>query len=101
MDKWADYCISKVRYNSDHNHIDEVETRLDNGETIGSPQPMKRIDVVDLIHKMKKFITIKKNSEGKWIKGEDVRTVIINGIEYIRTDANNTKSDNLGELPEY
>ena len=35
---------------------------------------------------------------GSWHEGEDVRVV---DNSYLRTDANNIKSDNLGELPEF
>jgi hypothetical protein len=33
-----------------------------------------------------------------WVEGEDVRVV---DDKYLRTDANNTKEDNLGKLPRY
>ena len=35
---------------------------------------------------------------GSWVVGEDVRVV---DNRYLRTDANNIKADNLGELPRY
>lgn len=35
---------------------------------------------------------------GYWLEGEDVRVV---DNYYLRTDANNIKADNLGDLPEY
>lgn len=35
---------------------------------------------------------------GNWTVGEDVRVV---DNSYLRTDANNIKSDNLGSLPRY
>lgn len=35
---------------------------------------------------------------GIWIEGEDVRVVDNN---YLRTDANNIRQDNLGRLPRY
>ena len=35
---------------------------------------------------------------GTWREGEDVRVV---DNEYLRTDANRIKADNLGNLPEY
>ena len=35
---------------------------------------------------------------GNWAVGEDVRVV---DNSYLRTDANNIKADNLGNLPEY
>ena len=35
---------------------------------------------------------------GRWVEGEDVRVV---DNRYLRTDANSTKADNLGNLPRY
>lgn len=35
---------------------------------------------------------------GRWMVGEDVR--VVDG-QYLRTDANNIKEDNLGSLPRY
>jgi hypothetical protein len=101
MAKWADYCISAVRYNSEHTHIVKVKVHPDNGDTIGDATEWLRTDVITAIGNNKTFVTIVRSPEGKWKKGEDVRIVTINGTKYIRTDANNKASDNLGNLPEF
>lgn len=49
MAKWADYCISAVRFNSQHTHIDKVRTHPDNGDSIGSSSDYARQDVVAAI----------------------------------------------------
>lgn len=99
--KWADYCISEVRYNAEHTHIVKVKIHVDNGETIGSPNESQRSEVVNAIQNGKTFVTIIRGTDSKWKKGEDVRIVTVNGTKYIRTDANSKASDNLGNLPEF
>ena len=100
MAKWADYCISAVRYNTERTHIVKVKVHIDNGDTIGNATEWTRSDVVTAIGAGKTFVTITSTS-GNWHKGEDVRSVTIGGVKYIRTDANSKASDNLGNLPEF
>jgi hypothetical protein len=101
MAKWADYCISQVRYNSEHTHIVKVVACEDKGDTLGTSTEWTRLQVVSTLRMKKTFITIYKGEDGKYKKGEDVRIISINGVEYIRTDANNKAADNLGNLPEF
>jgi hypothetical protein len=101
MAKWADFVITKVRYNREHTQIVEVEVRVDSGETIsGEARRMLRQDVVTAIRGGTTFSTAYLR-DGKWQKGEDVRVVTINGDRFIRTDNNSITADNLGSLPEY
>jgi hypothetical protein len=101
MTKWADYCISAVRYNSEHTHIVKVKVHVDSGDQIGSPTEWPRSEVVFAIENRKTFVTITRSSDGKWSKGEDVRIITVGGVKYLRTDANSKASDNLGNLPEF
>ncbi len=101
MTKWADYCISEVRYNSEHTHIVKVKVRVDMGDTIGSPTEWTRSEVVSAIEERKTFVTITHSSDSNWKKGEDARIILIGGIKYLRTDVNSKPSDNLGNLPEF
>ena len=101
MAKWADYCISAVRYNKEKTHIEKVKVHVDNGDSIGVGNTWERKSVVDSIEKKYTFVTITKNSKNKWNKGDDVSIIIINKVKYIRTDGNNKESDNLGSLPEF
>jgi|SRR6185436_5796129 len=101
MAQWADFVITKVRYNPSHTHIVEVEVRTDNGDSIASaPTRTARQDVVNAIQRGTTFVTAYLR-EGKWQRGEDVRTVVVHGERYLRTDGNSIKADNLGSLPEY
>jgi len=100
MTKWADYCISAVHYNTDHQHIVRTKVYEDNGDTLGTEKEWMRSEVVSAIEIGKTFITIFRKDD-KWAKGQEVRPITINGTKYIRTDANSRAADNLDNLPEY
>jgi hypothetical protein len=100
-DKWADHLISAVRYNVARTHIDEVQVREDKGDKVGSPSTWKRSDVVSSLEANDTFMTIVKDSNGKWDPGAAVAIVIVRGTKYIRTDADATAEDNLGSLPTF
>ena len=101
MAKWADYCISAVRYDDEKTHIVRVRVHVDNGDTIADAKEWTRQSVVSSLEDGKSFVTITKSSDGKWKKGEDVHIIEVKGKKYIRTDANKRESDNLGKLPEF
>jgi hypothetical protein len=101
MAKWADYCISAVRYNPERTHIVKVKVHINSGDTIGTATEWTRSEVVAAIGAGKTFVTMTCTTDGKWNKGEDVRIIIVYGVKYIRTDANSKASDNLGNLPEF
>jgi len=101
-DKWADYLISAVRYNAAETHIDQVRCHTDQGDSVGSPVNKARQTVVASIESGTTYATIYKDSNSSsWNRGADVRVVRIDGTNYIRTDADKTKMDNLGNLPRY
>ncbi|KFA90678.1 DUF3892 domain-containing protein, partial [Archangium violaceum] len=95
MPKWADYGVFRVKYNRDHTAIVEVEVRPDLGEKFGDPQKASRQEVVSAIDRRVTFVTV-YSRDGQSRKGEDVRTVTIQGEKYLRTDNNSTRADNLG-----
>jgi len=101
MAKWADYGISEVRYNSEHTHIDKVKVHEDKGESIGSGEEWFRTKVVSALERDTTFVTILKKKDGTWRKGQEVHVVTIHGVKYIRTDKNQTTTDNLEDLPEF
>lgn len=75
-DKWADYLISKVRYNDKHTHITHVYVHVDNGDTVGEGTSETRQWVVNKIDSGYTFYTIFKGDDGKWKKGQKwLRTV--------------------------
>jgi len=101
MAKWADWLISAVRYDDDHSRIVKVKAHPDNDESVGTAEEQTRGTVVARIESGKTYCTIVKTQDGKWRKGEDVRVITIDGEKFIRTDANRTRKDNLGSLPEF
>lgn len=99
MSKWADYGISAVRYDVENKYIARVKVHVDNGDSIGIGSDWSRQDVLDKMDDNYTFITIKKGSDDKWQKGQDVHTITVKGVRYLRTDANSRESDNLENLP--
>lgn len=99
--KWADYLISEVQFNDADTHIVKVKVHKDNDDTVGGLSVWTRQDVIDSIDKGYTFATIYQNSAGNWTFGAKVITVTIEGTRYIKTRADNTKKDNLDNLPRF
>lgn len=101
VDKWADYLISAVRSNAAGTHIDAVKLHEDKGDRVGSAVEKTRQQIVTLLEGNTTISTIFKGPDDKWRRGADVRIVTIEGTNYIRTDADKIKADNLGNLPRF
>lgn len=101
MEKWADYLISAVRYDSEHSHIGKVGVHEDKGDSVGSAFESSRREVIANIKGGRTYITIYEGRDNKWNKGKEVQIIVVDGTEYIRTDRNQKKSDNLENLPEF
>lgn len=101
MAKWADYLISAVRYNSNHTHIDQVKAHEDKDDSFGEAKVFNRQTVIDAINKGTTFVTIYKNSDGKYNKGQKVYVIKVNGVGYLKTVDNGKEEDNLENLPEF
>lgn len=101
MAKWADYLVSAVRFNTAGTHIDKVRTHTDNGDNVGQAVEMDRSTVVSRIEGGYTFETIYKNADGTWHEGRLIKVVVINGVKYIKTYADNTTRDNLDDLPQF
>lgn len=101
MDKWADYCISEVRYNSSNTHIEQVKVRQDLGNKLGSPSIWGREDVLDSLRNNESFCTVTLGNDNKWNQGASVKKVTISGNDYIKTKKDSSEEDNLGELPTF
>lgn len=100
MDKWADYLVTAVRYNGRRTHIDAVKACADRGDSVGAEVVMTRQSVVASMDRYT-FMTANKGSDGKLTKGARIEAIVVNGVTYLRTDANRTPADNLGNLPEF
>ncbi|NLG25559.1 MAG: DUF3892 domain-containing protein [Clostridiales bacterium] len=82
------YEIAKVHYDSENTFIVKVKT------TGGTEKTRKQV-VADI----EAGYTIKTHPPTG--SGAEVHVVKVNGVKYIRTDANATAKDNLGSLPTY
>ena len=98
MKKWANYLISKVRYDSEN--LISIAIRhqdTDLGITLG--EPIDRSTITSDIKNGLSYITI-YNGKNSWKKGHKIQTFSIGGIPYLRIDENKVKLDYLGDLPE-
>ena len=101
MEKWADYGISSVRYNDRRTHIVKVKVCEDKRDKFGDAEEWSRNQVVSAMERGKTFVTIFKDADDKWSRGQDVHIITVNGVKHIRTDQNRRASDNLENLPEF
>ncbi len=58
-----------------------------------------RAQVVSAIGNGTTFVTILKDSDGKWEKGAAVKRYTVDGEWFIKTVSNSKACDNLDELP--
>ena len=101
MAKWADYLISAVQYNNDKTHIIMVKQHIDQVDNVSPPVEVSRLDVVINLKNNDSYMTIYEANEGQWKRGEEVEIIKVGNSEFITTDPNETKKDNLGELPQF
>lgn len=94
----ADFCITKVKYSTDGQHIEWLAVREEFENTVGPERIVQRAFVAALIRReLATFITRTWDQAGETFKkGADVHVV---ENFYLSTDRNNTKRDNLGSLP--
>lgn len=100
MAKWAEFAVTAVRYNDSGARITHVQARADDGESLGQPATHARSQVIRRLENGTTYCTAYR-SNGKYTTGASVRVVTIDGEQFIRTDNNRTKKDNLGELPRF
>ena len=101
MEKWADYVIVGVRYDADHSQIDSVRRCPDLGDKLGKANIVTRAEIVASIRSGATHVTAYRNDDDPdtWRKGDVVG--IIAETDFIRTDGDKTKEDNLGKLPKF
>jgi hypothetical protein len=73
MDKWADYCVSQIKWNDSGKRIEEFIVHEDNGDTLSSGINRDRNWVIQKLNKSKTFCTIQYNEKGKWNKTSSIR----------------------------
>jgi len=98
MDKWADFLISQVSYNSNH-LISKIRQHKDSEKGIDSGKIVDRLTLISDIKHGLDYITI-YSGLSSWKRGNKIRIFWIHGQPYFRIDQNKVKLDNLGDLPE-
>jgi len=96
--RWATYVITAVGYDGSGKQIVEVEVREDLDTTLDAPSVWRRQSVIQAIRNGFTFVTAFERA-GSWHRGAKVEIVRVGFEEFLRTDANQERADNLGELP--
>jgi hypothetical protein len=105
MAKWADYLIFRVRFNSAGTHIDQVEVADHGDNGYGVKRVETRVTAIAKRKAGKTYMTAPPApapaQPGNVVKGAFVEVIVVNGVEYLRTDADKTPRDNLDNLPRF
>ena len=99
MDKWADYLISEVSYDSEH-LISAALRHQETEQGITKGKPIDRLTIASDIKNGLTYITI-YSGKNSWKKGHQIQTFSIEGIPYLRIDRNKVKLDFLGDIQEF
>lgn len=96
----ADFCITKVKYSDNQEHIEWVVAREELVGKIGDERVVARAFVADLIRKGKATFQTRvwDQTNKHWAQGAMVH--VIEEV-FLSTDRNSRKRDNLGSLPTF
>lgn len=81
-----------------HGCIVIIEVKWTDELTAQATKKCSKASMIDYINKNPDNVMTKYLRNGDWVKGEHVHVV---DNSYLRTDANQTKKDNLDSLPRY
>lgn len=105
------YAITGVKLNPDRKHIAELEIRKVNthqlhsgGQPLGPVHALPRALVISNIlspSNPTSYVTATRSAAGRWQVGAPVLVIRVNGGQYLKTAADNSERDNLGNLPEF
>lgn len=102
MGKWADYCIVGVRFTPDRKQIETVRMLPDTGSLLVTGLIMARRQIVAGLQRGMTFTTALPDlDQMSYTKGSPIGVVMVNGVDYVRIDANPIAADDLGGLPEF
>jgi hypothetical protein len=96
----VEYWVSHKRINQEETRIERVMAMMVTVNGLSLPLAYDRKDVIQGIQKGDNWCTCLQKDES-WIINAEIHVVEVDGEYFIRTDGNNIKSDNLGELPEF
>ena len=98
MSRWADYAIVAAN-DSNASQISIVKRRPCLEGTLSEEETIEtRTDIVASLRSGKTYVTARRYGS-EWVKGADIHRITVDGTDFIRTDRNETKADNLGNLP--
>lgn len=92
----TDYCIIAVHYQKEKEGTYLESVKIDEPAEIRT-----RERIISDIADEKKNVKTAIQKDGKWVEGEQVRVIMVNFEEFIRTDENETRVDDLGDLPRF
>jgi len=98
MNKWADYLISEVSYDSEH-LVSVAIRHQDTDNRITKGMPVDRMTIASDIKNGLFYVSIYRGKDS-WKKGYSIQTFSIKGNPYLRIDGNKVNLDYLGDLPE-
>ena len=91
--------IDAVHYEQDTYDNEYIaKMKYSNNISLKAIQECTKSELIAFIKQKPNRTKTKYYHNGRWVEGEDVRVV---DDRYLRTDANDIKADNLGELPRY
>ena len=73
MVKWADYLVSKEKWENDIQQIKSFHLHIDNGDSVGKEFEQTRDWVVQNLRLGKTFVCIHKTPDSKWTKGDSLK----------------------------
>ena len=97
--KWADFGITRVRYDEARTRIVELEVRQEEGPIFGHAQRWQRHHLIGDIGKSLSLVTLAEVQESHFKKGQMVHLVTVDSEVYVRVDEEPVPADNLGKLP--
>ena len=98
MEKWADYLISEVSYDSQH-LISKVKRHTESEKGIDDGTLVERTNLTSDMHRGLSYITI-YNHISTWKRGNPVYLFKIHGEPFLRIDKNKVNQDFLGDISE-
>ncbi|MEB8055832.1 hypothetical protein [Pseudomonas fulva] len=96
----ADFCITKIKYSADKSHIQELIVReeIPSKSKIGGERRVDRAFVADLIRLGKASFQTRVWNGNYWTIGAHVHLI---EDQFLTTDRNSKKRDNLENLPTF
>ncbi len=93
MEKWADYCVSAVRYDENYLHAAKLRVHADKGTSLGKEETWTRDKIFAKMDEGSTFTVVRSTGDGNWDKGPDIKAISIGENRFLRTDDDLKESD--------